>query len=113
MADQPPLPDITALAAAIRNGTLDSDLADLVDAINDRRAKTEVDQTRQALQRLTVGDRVRLDHHVRPKYLQGAPGTIHHLDHTTVVVKLDTPVGKFTDGHINCSPRALHPITDT
>lgn len=113
MAEPPPRPDITALVAAIRDGTLDDDLPDLVDAINDRRARTEADQTRRALQRLHLGDRVRLDRHVRPKYLQNATGTIHQIDTTTVVVKLHTPTGRFTDGHINCSPRALHPITDT
>ena len=113
MAEPSPRPDVTALVAAIRDGTLDDDLADLVDAINDRRARSEADQTRRAIQALAVGDRVRLDRHVRPKYLQDATGTIHQIDTATVVVKLDTPAGRFTDGHINCSPRALHPITDT
>lgn len=106
-----PLPDIDTLVAAIRDGRLPDDaIADLVDAINDRRARSEADQIRQALQHLAVGTRVRVDRHVKPKYLQGATGTIHQIDATTVVVLLDTPVGKFTDGHINCSPRVLHPI---
>ena len=114
MADHspPPPPHIDALVAAIRDGRLDDDLPALVDAINERRHRSERDLTRRALQHLTVGTRVRLDAHVRPKYLQGATGTIHQIDATTVVVSLDTPAGRFTDGHINCSPRVLHPIPE-
>jgi hypothetical protein len=112
MADHPapPPPDIDALVAAIHAGRLDEDLPALVDAITERRARTEIEQTRRALQALSVGTRVRLDQHVRPRYLQGATGTIHQIDRTTVIVSLDTPVGRFTDGHINCSPRVLQPI---
>ena len=107
----PPAPDIDILVAAIRAGHLDDDLPALVDAINQRRQRSEHDLTRRALQHLRVGTRVRLDEHVRPKYLQGATGPIHQIDATTVV-SLDTPAGRFTDGHINCSPRVLHPIPE-
>jgi len=62
------------------------------------------------LERLAVGDRVRVDGHVAPGYLQGRTETIHEIDHSTVTVCLDTPVGRFTDGHIACNPRVLHPI---
>lgn len=58
-----------------------------------------------------MGVRVRIDNQVKPRYLQGATGTIHHIDGTTVTVYLDTPTGRFTDGHVACSARALHPIT--
>jgi len=109
IAEPSPRPHTTAVLAAIRDGTLDGDL---VDAINDQRTRRDAEQIRRALQHLAIGDRVRLDRHVRPKYLQNATATIHHID-TTTVVKLDTPAGRFTDGHINCSPRALHPIADT
>ena len=112
MADHSPLPPpgIDALVAAIRDGRFDDDLPALVDAINERRQRSERDLTRRALQHLSVGTRVRLDEHVRPKYLQRATGTIHQIDGTTVVVSLDTPAGRFTDGHISCSPRVLHLI---
>ena len=110
MAEPQPRPDVHTLVAAIRDGHLDDDLPDIVDAINERRARTEADQTRRALEQLAVGTRVRIDRHVQPKYLQGATGTIHQIEHTTVVVLLDTPLGRFKDGHISCSPRVLHPI---
>ncbi len=79
-------------------------------AINERNRNITADQTRRALQQLSIGDRVRLDNHVSPRYLQGRTGTIHQIDATTVTVCLDTPAGRFTDGHVTCSPRALHPI---
>lgn len=93
MANHPPQPPpgIDALVAAIHDGRLDDDLPALVDAINDRHRLIDSDQTRRALQHLTVGTRVRLDEHVRPRYLQGCTGTIHQIDSITVVVSLDTP----------------------
>ncbi|HWG72565.1 MAG TPA: hypothetical protein VG184_00775 [Acidimicrobiales bacterium] len=91
------------IRSAISDGHLDDALPALVDAINDRRRRAQRDQTRRALQHLSVGTRVRLDEPVRPPYLQGCTGTIHQIDGSTVVVSLDTPVGRFTDGHISCS----------
>ena len=64
------------------------------------------------LQRLSVGGRVRIDGHASRRYLQGRTGTIHQIEHQTVTICLDTGTGRFTDGHINCSPRVLHPITN-
>lgn len=98
IAEPSPRPYTTAVLPAIRDGILD---ADLVDAINDQRTRSDAEQIRRTLQRLAIGDR--LNRNVRPKYLQNATATIHHID-TTTVVKLDTPAGRFTDGHINCSP---------
>ncbi len=104
-------PHADATLAAITDGSLDQDLPAIVEAINNRRRLIDTDQTRRALQRLHTGARVRIDDHVKPRYLQGLTGTIHQIDDTTVTVCLDTPTGRFTDGHINCSPRVLHPIT--
>lgn len=42
-----------------------------------------------------VGDVVRYVGGVRPKYLAGVKGTIHQINRTKVVVKLDKPVGRF------------------
>jgi hypothetical protein len=102
IAEPSPRPYTTAVLPAIRDGIRDGILdADLVDAINDQRTRSDAEQIRRTLQRLAIGDR--LNRNVRPKYLQNATATIHHID-TTTVVKLDTPAGRFTDGHINCSP---------
>lgn len=104
-------PNIEDVITAINDGHLDSHLATLAQAITDRDRTLADQQTRRALHHLTVGGRVRIDNQVKPRYLQGATGTIHHIDDTTVTVHLDTPTGRFTDGHVSCSARALHPIT--
>jgi hypothetical protein len=50
---------------------------------------------------------------VTPQYLRGTTGEIHELADNLVTVCLDTPVGKFTSGHIRCSPEMLEPIKGT
>lgn len=109
MAPDPANPD--PATADIVADRLDDALPDLVDAINTRREHTDAQAARRALNTLHVGDSVRIDNHVKPRYLHGATGTVHHLDPATVL--LDTPTGRYKDGHITCSPRAVHPITET
>lgn len=110
MTEQPGI-DIAAVLAAIADGRLDHHLPALADAINQRNRDSAAEQTRAALQHLAIGTRVRIDDHISPHYLRGRPGTIHHIDGTTVTVCLDTPIGRFTDGHVACSARVLHAIT--
>ncbi len=43
----------------------------------------------------SVGDAVKYVAAVRPKYLAGATGVVTKINRTKVVVKIDTPVGKF------------------
>lgn len=43
----------------------------------------------------SVGDTVKYVAAVRPKYLAGAVGKITKINRTRVVVRLDTPVGRF------------------
>ena len=62
---------------------------------------------RQSLARTSVGARVRLNANVNPRYLQGQHGEVHDIDGEHVVVCLDVPVGRFTSGHIRCSPLSL------
>ena len=105
MATSPIPPPAGSILAAIENGQLDDQLSALGEAINDRNRRIAADQARCALQQLSVGSCVRLDDHVSPRHLQGHTGTIHQIDRSTVTVCLDTPVGRFTDAHISCSPR--------
>ncbi|MGH9047645.1 MAG: hypothetical protein ACRDVW_10085 [Acidimicrobiales bacterium] len=103
-------PPAETILAAIEAGQLDDQLPALGEAINDRNRRIAADRTRRALEQLAVGQRVRLDGHISPRYLQGRTGTIHRIDRSTVTVCLDTPVGRFTEGHISCSPRVVHPV---
>jgi hypothetical protein len=104
-------PDNT-LADRIRHGHLDRELPTLIEAIN-HRARTLGDlRTSSALARLSVGTRVRVNGPVRPRYLQGQSGEVHDIDVNHVVVCLDNPIGRFTSGHISCSPTILERIHD-
>ena len=56
---------------------------------------------------LNVGDRVRINHHVSPRYLQGLHGVVVDLDQHTAVVRVTRPIGRFKSGEIRCPPLAL------
>ncbi|MEW6476974.1 MAG: hypothetical protein AB1679_32355 [Actinomycetota bacterium] len=101
------------LVARIRDGHLDTELPALIDAINERVRILDELQTHRSLAQLSVGTRVRLNDAVSPRYLQGQCGEVHDINDDHVVVCLDTPVGRFTSGHIRCSPRVLERIDDS
>jgi hypothetical protein len=101
------------LVARIGTGELDGQLPALIDAINQRARILGDLQLRQSLARLSVGARVRLNSTVSPRYLQGQCGEVHDIDGDHVAVCLDTPTGRFTSGHIRCSPLSLEPIAKT
>lgn len=84
-----------------------------MDAI-DARLQTVAELTsRRVLAALSVGTRVRLNHTVSPRYLHGCSGEVHDIDGGHVVVCLDEPVGRFSSGHVRCSPLALELIGPT
>jgi len=60
-----------------------------------------------ALAMLNVGDRVRINHRARPRYLHGVQGTILELDERSATIGTHRPVGRFTSGEIRCPPLAL------
>ena len=108
-----PTTEITAesLARRIRDGGYDNRLTDLADAINDRAQTLRDERNEQARRHLHVGCRVRILDNVKPLYLVGQVGEIHEIDHDHVIVCLDNPIGKFTDGHIQCTPTNLEPLS--
>jgi len=59
-----------------------------------------------ALAELVVGDRVRINHYARPRYLQGLCATIIDVDAVTATISLERPVGRFTTGRLRCPPLA-------
>lgn len=61
---------------------------------------------------LSIGARVRLNGTVSPRYLQGQRGEVHEIDGNHVVVCLDAPLGRFTSGHVRCSPLSLERIDE-
>ncbi len=95
------------LLDAIANGELDEHLAALADAIHARRELLHAVRSAAALAELCVGDAVRINRHIRPRYLCHEHGVIVDLDDHWVTVRLLRPVGRFRGGEIHCPPLAL------
>jgi len=101
------------LLNAISSGQLDSALPPLIEAINARVATLARLRHQAAAERIVLHGRVRVSNSAKPQYLRGLVGEVHELDGDDVVVCLDEPVGRFTSGHIRCSPELLEPIDGT
>jgi hypothetical protein len=99
---------VDELASAIADGELDPQLLMLQDAITQRLDTLTTRSTATALLELSPGDRVEINHTVRPKYLHGARGTVAGLAGQNVIVSLDRPLGRFTSGQLRCHPLSLH-----
>jgi hypothetical protein len=91
----------------IAQGVLDPHLTAIAQAIRARYELLQTVSSAKALAQLAVGDAVRINHHARPRYLQGLPGRIIELDEQSATICLHQPVGRFTSGHVRCPPLAL------
>ena len=108
-----PLRDLSDLLSAFRRGQLDVDMREIIDNINMRTETIARERTQSAMARLALHARVRFADRVTPQYLRAMTGEIHEISDDKVLVCLDTPVGRFTDGHVRCSPEMLEPIKGT
>jgi hypothetical protein len=103
-------PDLVqAVVEVIARGELDSELGVLSAVITQRARLLATAQAVTTLASLRVGDRVRINHHAKPNYLHGQPGTVTGWAGQNVVVQLDQPVGRFT--HRPTALPAAHPRT--
>jgi hypothetical protein len=96
-----------SLLDAIAAGDLDDHLTALADAIDARLHLLHTVQAADALARLCIGDDVRINHTVKPRYLHGVCGRVIDIQGHDVTVCLHRPVGRFKSGHIRCSALAL------
>ena len=108
----PPTPPRVAdpthsLLDAVAAGDLDEHLTALADAVHARHHLLDTVRSAHALGELCVGDQVRINHTVSPRYLHGQRGTIIDLDDQRATVCLHRPVGRFHSGEIRCPPLAL------
>lgn len=117
---KPPLPS-SALSAgerhrllveAIVGGVCDDGLGALAEAIDARRRLLRTAEVAAALAHLGVGDEVRINETVKPRYLHGVCGTVSDVDGEIVGVCLHRPVGRFTSGQVRCSALALQRLDD-
>ena len=99
--------DLEALIEEIANGAHDENLRLLADVINARLRVLAATESLKVLTRLDVGDRVRINQHARPLYLQGRTATVIGQESGKVVVNLDHPTGRFVTGEVRCPPLVL------
>ena len=91
----------------IADGVLDRHLAAISEAVHARHQLLATINSHKALAMLNVGDRVRINHHAKPRYLYGTQGVVVELDQHTATVCTHRPVGRFTSGEIRCPPLIL------
>lgn len=60
-----------------------------------------------ALAGLCVGDQVRINHTISPRYLHRMQGSVVAIDDERATVCLRRPVGRFHSGEIRCPPLTL------
>ena len=95
------------LLDAIAAGELDHHLVALADAVHARRQLLHAVRAASAIAQLCVGDHVRFNHRVRPRYLEHEHGVINEIADRWVAVRLSRPVGRFPAGELRCPPLAL------
>jgi hypothetical protein len=95
------------LLDAIAAGALDHHLVAIADAVHARRELLHTVRAANAISQLCVGDHVRFNHQVRPRYLEHEHGLITEIDDRWVAVRLWRPVGRFRNGELRCPPLAL------
>jgi hypothetical protein len=106
-----PAPEaIETLVAMIVSGQLDAELPLLYNTIGDRMEALASTKLAMAMARLSIGDRVRIGHNVKPGYIHGQTATVIARGVETITIRLDHPIGKFANGEIRCSPLAVEPI---
>lgn len=109
----PPVPPHEELAPErllldqIASGELDEHLVAIAEAVHARRELLHTVDSQKALAMLVVGDRVRINRHASPRYLQGIHGVVTELDGYAAVVSVNRPVGRFKSGQIRCPPLVL------
>ena len=96
-----------SLLEAIAAGELDEHLSALADAVHARHQLVHTVRSATALAGLCVGDAVRINHTISPRYLHGLHGRVIEIDDERATVCLHRPVGRFHTGEIRCPPLTL------
>jgi hypothetical protein len=99
------------LLEAIADGQLDQHLTALADAIHARHHLLHTVHSATALANLCVGDQVRINHTIKPRYLHGVHGKIIEIDDQYATICVHRPIGRFHTGHIPCPPLALEKLS--
>jgi hypothetical protein len=106
-----PEADERSLLDVIAGGELDDHLGALAAAIDARRRLLHTVDSSHVLATLCVGDRVRINQRISPRYLAGREATVVEIDDHAATLRLDHPVGRFVSGRVRCPPLALEKLS--
>jgi len=98
---------LQSVVDAIIAGNLDEELPQLLHLIDARLTLLHATRSAVARANLHIGDRVLINHTVKPAYLHEQSGTIVEWHGSQAVVRLDAPIGRFHSGQLRCAPEAL------
>ena len=96
--ERSPVSPERSLLESIASGELDLHLPAIARAIDARLHLLHTMESLDALAELVVGDHVRINHHARPRYLQGLHATVVDVDDQTATISIQRPIGRFTSG---------------
>jgi hypothetical protein len=99
-----------SLLDAIAAGDLDDRLGAIAAAVEARRRLLLTVRSATALAALCVGDVVRMNEQISPRYLAGRHGTVLALDDHAATVRLEHPVGRFANERVRCPPLTLEKL---
>ena len=105
--ERSPVSPERSLLESIASGELDLHLPAIARAIDARLHLLHTMESLDALADLVIGDHVRINHHARPRYLQGLHATVVDVDDQTATISLHRPIGRFTSGTVRCPPLVL------
>jgi hypothetical protein len=102
--------DVEPLFAALLLGALDEHREELATYVNNRIAALNAVAELVAASRLHVGDHVRLGHKLKPLYLHGKSATIIAKHEDKWIVRLDEPIGRFTNADLRLQATQVEPV---
>lgn len=84
--------DIKTVLEGISSGKFDNDLSALGTAVKDRQVHVRKNKT---ISDFNVGDRVKFNEQTGTRYMVGQYATVVSKNRTKLVVRLETPMGRF------------------
>ncbi len=103
--------DVGALLDALLLGAFDDHLEQIASVVKLRRDMIAGVTELIARGRFAEGDRVRFVEAARPRYLGGHTATVTKKEMEHLVVQLDEPMGRYTDGMVKTRATQLEALT--
>lgn len=109
--------DFSKIVQSLNAGLYDDQISDFAEAVGQRAKIVKTREAQQLFANLEVEDRVRVNApHLKPRYLNGATGTVVEKRITKITVQfdddIDDPYGKWAGKKAVLHPSMIVPIGD-